>query len=105
MILIFFCVSGLFAQKDENSSDIKIFQKYEKLENACLSGADSELIALYQKDLYIVLEKELEFSNFPAILNKYDLKQKLQEMQEACLNLDMQTLSHLITIYFSHKKP
>ena len=107
MILIFFCVSGLFAQKDEISSDIEIFQKYEKLENACLSGADSELIALYQKDLYIVLEKELEFSNFPATSNKYDLKydlkQKLQEMQEACLNLDMQTLSHLITIYYLSK--
>ena len=100
MILIFFCICSLFAQNDNNSSDIDIFQKYEKLRNACISGADSQTIELYQKDLLLALEEEIEFNNFPATLNKYDLKQKLLEMQQACQNLDMQAFSHLIALYY-----
>ena len=103
MILIFFCICSLFAQNDNNSSDIDIFQKYEKLKNACISGADSQTITLYQQELHLALEKEIEFNNFPVTLNIYNLKQMLLDMQNACQNLDMQILTNLMASYYFSK--
>lgn len=103
MILIFFCICSLFAQNDNNSSDIDIFQKYEKLKNACISGADSQTITLYQQELHLALEKEIEFNNFPVTLNIYNLKQMLLDMQNACQNLDMEILTNLMASYYFSK--
>ena len=103
MILIFFCICSLFAQNDNNSSDIDIFQKYEKLKNACISGADSQTITLYQQELHLALEKEIEFNNFPVTLKRYNLKPMLLDMQNACQNLDMQILTNLMASYYFSK--